>query len=114
MVSEFRSCASFIVHEYVLCVNVLCGMVVFTSRTVTNKEKLMYVLVSLDESFDSIFVTLTKKMLTKRITLDDAKVLMLSHESRLTRRKTTLISPFPSVNFAAKIDVVIKTSNEQS
>lgn len=69
----------------------------------------MYVLGGLDESFDSIFATVKEKMLKEKITIDDAKALILSHESTLKRRKTTLISPLPTINVATKIDSVMKT-----
>lgn len=54
----------------------------------------MYVLSELDENFDNVFSTIINKILTQKITIDDAKALL--------GRRTTYILPLPSVNMSVK------------
>lgn len=51
----------------------------------SEEEILMSVLGGLDESYDNVFSTLAKKMLTKIMTIEDAKALFLIHECKLER-----------------------------
>lgn len=62
----------------------------------------MTILSGLDESYDNVFYTLIEIMLSPTVTLDDAKLLLLSHESKLDRCKSLAISRLPSVNLTVK------------
>lgn len=64
----------------------------------------MNVLGGLDESYDNVFSTLTKRMISEVVAVDVAKAFLMSHESRLEKRKHVLTSLLPSVNFFVKID----------
>lgn len=41
----------------------------------------MYVLGRLHENFDNVFATITEKMLSKKVTVDDGKILFLSYDN---------------------------------
>lgn len=58
---------------------------------ISKDEKLMTVLSGLDEHYDSVFSTLIERMLSEQITIDDANALLLTHESRLQRRKVVSV-----------------------
>lgn len=90
------------IAEYVLKVKVLTDELVPVGCPISEEEKLMYILSGLDEKFDNVFSTITKKMLTEKVIIDDAKVLLLSHESRLERRKLVSMTNLPSVNLSVK------------
>lgn len=63
----------------------------------------MIVLGSLDESYDNVFSTFTERILSETvIMMDDARKLMLSHESRLEGRKAVTMSPLHSINFTVE------------
>lgn len=80
------------------------------SRTIINEEKLIYLLGGLNEGFDNVFSTLTKKMLTIKTTIDDANARLLSHWNRLEKRRSTIISPWPSVIVVARDEPMTKIS----
>lgn len=77
---------------------------------VTKKEKIMYVLGALNETFDNVFSTLTENMLINKTMVYDAKGLLLSYQSKIERRRATIISPLPSVNIATRNDFMTKGS----
>lgn len=55
----------------------------------------------MNENFDNVFSTLTEIMPSKKVTMVDAKALLLSHKRRLKRKKKTMkLSPLPSVNLS--------------
>lgn len=51
----------------------LCDELEVVGCTINDEEKIMYVLTGLDESFNKMYSKLIEKMLTKKITIDDAK-----------------------------------------
>lgn len=68
------------------------------------EEKLSYVLRGLGEDYNNVFSMITE-MLVEKITMDDVKTLLLSHEMH--------ISPFSSVNMTIKGDFVMSGSVEK-
>lgn len=62
---------------------------------ITREERLMYVLGGQDENFDSVFATVTEKMLSEKVEIDDVKDLLLSHESKIESRKVLTSSCLP-------------------
>lgn len=70
----------------------------------------MYVLGGLDETFDSLFATLTEKIISNKFTIDVAKALL--HESRIERRRQMLISPLPTTNLSLKSGNNVAIGNE--
>lgn len=80
----------------------------------------MYVLRGLDESFDNIFPTIIEKIISERIIIDDAKTLLLNHESKIKRRRQAKIYPVPSFNLSVATptnrnqNVVHNSQNDQA
>lgn len=64
----------------------------------------MEVISGLDEAFNSVFSSLAEKMVSKNVTLDDVKALLLRHKSRLEGRNIIHGSSLPYVNISLKID----------
>lgn len=52
-------------------------------------------------------------MLLENITIDDAKTLLLTHESGLKRRKSIPISPLPFINFTMKNNTNSNITNQR-
>lgn len=69
-------------------------------------EKLLIVLGELDEAYDSVSSIINERMIFEKITVDDVKALLLTHKSRLDRRRTLVVLPFSSVNVSIKNNVV--------
>lgn len=90
------------IFDYVLKIEVFTDDLIAASCPIFEEEKLMYVLGGLDEDYDNVLTTITGKMLGEKVTIEDAKALLLSHESQIERRKTVQISPLPSVNLSVK------------
>lgn len=90
------------IADYVLKIKTLSNELAVTRCGICDEEKIMFFfLTGLDEYF-VIFSRLLLKMLTKEVIIGDAKALLLNHESRLERRRTSTISALPSVKFSFK------------
>lgn len=74
----------------------------------------MSALADLDEKYDSVFFTLTKYIMYEKVTLDDTKTLLQSHECRLERYKFVAISHLSTVNISVKNDMKASYDNYQS
>lgn len=72
----------------------------------------MYVFGGLDRTFDTIFTTLIENMISDKVTIDDAKTFLLTHESRIDRRKQMSISPLFTTDLSIKPKNTFDT-NEQ-
>lgn len=55
-----------------------------------------------DETYNSALSTLIKRMISRHTTIDDAKALLLTHESCLERRNTLAISSLLFANISIK------------
>lgn len=78
--------------------------------TVNEEERLMYILSGLDEKFDNVFSTIIENILSEKITIDDVKSLLLSHDSRLQRINISLLN-LPSVNLSIRNLIASNTHN---
>lgn len=62
----------------------------------------MKILWGLDESYKNVLFTLTERILAKKVIVNNAKTILLTHESRVEGRKTHSISPLLIVNLTVK------------
>lgn len=63
----------------------------------------MYMLRRLGEDYDNMFSTITQKIPSKKVIVDNVKDLFLSHMNRIKRIiKIVQISSLPSVNMSVK------------
>lgn len=78
-----------------------------TGYGLIDEQKRRTILGGLDENYDNVFSTFTKRMLNELVILDDATYLLLSQKCWLAKRKTIEISHLPTAN----MNQVITTSN---
>lgn len=86
---NFKKCGLSI-GDYVLKIKTLFDELAFIGYAISDNVKLMFILSHLDENFDNVFSTIIEKMLTKKFIIGNAKALLLNHENRLERRKTSV------------------------
>lgn len=80
----------------------LIDELIATSCLVTEEERLMYICSGSDEACDNVFSIIDKKMITEKVTIDDAKVLLLSHKIKLEIITQITGCALPSVNLNMK------------
>lgn len=59
-----------------------------TGYGINKYDKLMSTLGVLDEKYDNVLSIFTKRMLNNKVTIDDAKALLQSHEYRIECRRS--------------------------
>lgn len=72
----------------------------------------MSVLANLDEKYDNVFFTFTKYIMYEKVTLDNTKTLLQSHECRLERYKFVAILHLFTVNMSVKNDMKASYDNQ--
>lgn len=86
------------VNDYMLRIKLLISKLKGVGCGIDEEENLMGVTSGLDENYDNVFSTLTKRIMYETVTRDDAKALLQSHECRSKRRETLFILPLSSIN----------------
>lgn len=94
------------VSDYVLKIKSLRDEHESAGCSILEEEKLMYVLVGLDDQFDSVSSIVIENMLGEGVTINDVKAFFLSHESQLESKRVANVSPLPSINLSVKTPLV--------